>query len=151
LSVENFSWVIPQKIAGCAVPDFADWDDNAAWLAERGVNVLISLVMPYGPADKMCAQAGIEWVHYPIEDFKTPTNMHTFTSLIDQIVEYMKNDRGVCVHCHAGIGRTGLVLSCAVGKYLSLSSEMAKSTVRQMRVAIETAAQEEFIRKFLDG
>jgi protein-tyrosine phosphatase len=63
----------------------------------------------------------------------------------------MKGDMGVCVHCHAGIGRTGLVLACAIGRYLALSSEKAIAVVRRVRLSIETVVPEDFIKEFLDG
>jgi atypical dual specificity phosphatase len=150
MSVENFSWVIPNKIAGSAVPDFASWRDDAVWLASEGVRVLVSLVMPYGSVEEECKAAGIDWIYYPITDFHVPEDDESFSELIDTIVDRMKRDRGVCVHCHAGIGRTGLVLACAVGRYLGLPSEQAIAAVRNVRMSIETIVQEEFIRRFLD-
>jgi hypothetical protein len=151
LSVDNFSWVIPQKISGCAIPDFtAMGRDNAAWLAEQGVSMLVSFVTPYGSPEEECARNGIKWIYYPIPDFDIPEDPASFSSLIDTIVDSMKNDKGVCVHCYAGIGRTGMALACIVGKYLSLPASQAIAAVRKARTSIETDEQLEFIRQFLD-
>ncbi|MDR2578957.1 MAG: dual specificity protein phosphatase family protein [Chitinispirillales bacterium] len=151
MSVDNFSWVIPQKIAGCAIPDFTALGKNsAAWLADQGVSMLVSFVMPYGLPEEECAQHGIEWIYYPIPDFDIPEDPDAFLSLIDTVVDAMKNEKGVCVHCYAGIGRTGMALACIVGRYLALSADQAIATVRKARTSIETEEQLEFIRQFLD-
>jgi len=151
LSVDNFSWVIPGKLAGSAAPYFAAGNDAAAWLAEQGVNVLVSHAMPGGSPNEECARHGIEWVCYPIRDFDVPPDDGSFETLIDEIVNAMREEMGVCVHCRAGIGRTGLTLACAVGRYLSLPGDKAIAAVRKARPhSVETPVQEEFVRQFLD-
>jgi len=125
---------------------------DAKWLSEQGVKALVSFVLPTGDAEEECAKNGIEWVYYPITDFDAPEDAESFTALIDGIVKAVKEDRGVCVHCRMGIGRTGLALACAVGKYLGLPADKAIAAVRKARPgSIETLVQERFIIGFLDG
>jgi len=143
--------VIPGKLGGCALPCFDGRRSDAPWLAEQGVKMLVSFVMPQGDPAEECTKHNIEWVYYPITDFDTPADPASFSAMIDDIVDAMNEDGGVCVHCRMGIGRTGLALACAVGKYLGLSAEKAIAAVRMARPwSIETHDQEKFVAEFLD-
>jgi len=143
--------VIPNKLGGCALPYFDGRRSDAPWLSEQGVKVLVSFVMPAGDAAGECAKHSIDWIYYPITDFDTPEDSASFSALIEDIVDAMKEDRGVCVHCRMGIGRTGMALACAIGKYLGLSAEKAILAVRMARPwSIETHDQEKFVSEFLD-
>jgi hypothetical protein len=152
LSVQNFSWVIPNKLAGCAIPSFIPGGrSDAEWLAASGVGMLVSFTMPNGDPEEECARCGIEWVYYPIEDFDAPEDDGSFSELIDKIVAAMRDGIGVCAHCYAGVGRTGLALVCAVGRYLSIPADKAISRVRGIRMSMEARVQEDYARRFLDG
>jgi len=149
MSAANFSWVIQSKLCGSAMPECGSGRDDVSWLAEQGVNTLVSLDKPNLTVEQRCSELEITWLYHPIPDFGLPPDQSKFLALIDGIVETMTLEKGVCVHCRAGIGRTGLVLACAVGKYLSLPSHKALAAVRKARSAVETPQQEEFIREFL--
>ncbi|GBU22079.1 hypothetical protein R80B4_01984 [Fibrobacteres bacterium R8-0-B4] len=152
LSVGNFSWVIPGKLAGCSLPHFVPDDcDDAAWFAAQGVGMLVSFVKPEGDPAGECSRNGIEWVYFPITDYGVPSDTDAFAKLIDKALAAINDGRGVCFHCYAGIGRTGMALACTLGKYLSIGSEQAIEAVRKSRTAIESESQEEFTRRFLDG
>jgi hypothetical protein len=154
LSVGNFSWVIPGKLAGCSLPYFDRGDGDrgdAVWLAGHGVGMLISFVMPDGDPAGECSRSGIEWIYYPVPDYGIPADEGAFGELIDKALRAISEGRGVCFHCYAGIGRTGMALACTLGKYLSIRAEQAIAAVRKCRASIESQSQEEFTRRFLDG
>jgi len=150
LSVGNFSWVIPGKLAGCSLPYFGP-DGDAVWFAGQGVGMLISFVRPDGDPAGECSRNGIEWIYFPITDYGVPSDAGAFGELIDKAVDAIRGGRGVCFHCYAGVGRTGMALACTLGKYLSLDAEQAIAAVRKCRASIESQSQEEFTRRFLDG
>lgn len=152
MSVGNFSWVIPGKLAGCSLPHFVPGDgDDAAWLAAQGVDVLVSFVRPEGDPAGECSRNGIEWIYYPVTDYGVPSDEDGFRTLIDRALAAVNEGRGVCFHCYAGIGRTGMALACALGRHLSVNAEQAITAVRKCRASIESESQEEFTRRFLDG
>jgi hypothetical protein len=160
--IDNFSWVIRDKLAGSAIPDEAysartalpgSGVTLAADLVDlygRGIRCLVSLTDRAEDLGPLCRVAGLDWHYYPISDFGIPDSIYSFDKLITNIIDSMDRSRPVCVHCFAGIGRTGLVLCCAVGRYLQLPADQAIATVRKIRSALETREQESFVRRYLD-
>lgn len=153
MALNNFSWVIPGKLAGSDLPGACgstdDLREDIAFMASEGVKVLVSLARPAAPLAKVCAEAGMEWRCFPIPDFGVPSDYGPFGGLVDDCIEFISAGRGVCIHCHAGIGRTGMVLSCIVGVYFNLDAQNAVDAVRAVRHAVETREQCLFINGFL--
>eukprot|EP00798_Chlamydomonas_sp_ICE-L_P004014 gene4014-14093_t len=70
---------------------------------------------------------------------------------IVQVMEYVANTEGrkIAVHCHAGLGRTGLAIACWFVFTKSHSADSAITTVRQYRQgALQTSAQVLFVSVF---
>ena len=147
--VFNFSWVIPQKLAGSAMPFFSESSGDIPWLATQGIKELISLARPDGPVEQICRDAGINWRLYEIEDYSVPQDLDDFSSFIESVIESIDEKKPCCVHCQAGIGRTGLVLACIAGRYLSLGKEASVNFILERRSAIETNEQMRFIGEYL--
>jgi hypothetical protein len=160
--IANFSWVIPGRLAGSAIPDevycagFAPAGADAgaardlADLHARGIRCLVSLTETAAGLGSACSRAGLKWIYHPIPDFGVPEDMDSFDRLISTIIEHMNRSEAVCVHCYAGIGRTGLVLCCTVGRYLRLPPAQAIFRVRSLRSALETREQERFVQGYLN-
>ena len=118
-------------------------------LADNGVKVLVSLHKPAGNVKDFCARYGIEWSYYPVADYGVPQNAGSFDTLVSKIIGHMDSDRPVCVHCYAGVGRTGLVLACIVGKYYAISAPAAVTVIWRTRAALETREQDRFVAEYL--
>ncbi|MDG5814794.1 dual specificity protein phosphatase family protein [Chitinispirillales bacterium ANBcel5] len=146
----NFSWVIPHKLAGSAKPFFSEKVSDIEWLSNQGVKVLVSLCWPGKLMEKKCRDASIEWKYFEIQDFGIPADLARFDDLVQFIIDRIDAKKPCSVHCQAGIGRTGLVLSCVMGRYFSLTSKSAISAVRKVRSAVETVEQENFIKSYLN-
>lgn len=156
MTLKNFSWVIPGKLAGSDIPGrySSEPDDVRSDLQKirsEGIVYLVSLEKPKGPIDDICVELGIEWNYFPIKDFMVPENEEHFLTLIKQIVAAFESGKPVCIHCYAGIGRTGLVLSCVFGYYFSLKASSAIAAVRKNRPALDTPEQEYFVKEFLSS
>ncbi len=152
----NFSWVVPDKLAGAALPGGWDYggdralEQDLADLHSQGIRCLVSLTDSASNLGPSCQTAGLIWHFSPITEFGIPESIESFDRLITTIIGHMDQGQPVCVHCYAGIGRTGLVLCCTVGKYLQLAPNKAISTVRSIRSALETREQERFVQRFLE-
>ena len=166
--IDNFSWVIRDKLAGSAIPEEAYFGraetggTTAAFAAGgaittdlvdlygRGIRCLVSLTDTAVGLGPHCRGAGLDWHYYPITDFGIPDSIDSFDNLITAITDSMDRSRPVCVHCYAGIGRTGLVLCCTVGRYLQLPAARAIAAVRNIRSALETREQAGFVQRYLE-
>jgi protein-tyrosine phosphatase len=154
MSLINFSWVIPGKLAGSSMPGSNSGDalllqEDIGQLADAGIKHLISLELPDKSLTLLCKKAGIQWQYFYIPDFGIPDNVDEFNGMIDRLLQSIEQGDTVCVHCRAGIGRTGMVLTCAVGKLYMLGYKKAIDTVRRTRKAVETQEQETFIKQYL--
>ncbi len=93
--------------------------------------------------------AGMEWRHLPIRDFGTPDDLamrqwRTLSPLLHAVL-----DRGgrVLLHCRAGLGRSGTIAALVLIE-AGMPPDAAIGTVRSVRPgAIETAAQEQWLRQ----
>jgi hypothetical protein len=60
---------------------------------------------------------GYAVINYFIEDLHTPSDLKSFSELVDRVHNLLKKGCNVYVHCHAGIGRTGLLICCLAKRY----------------------------------
>jgi protein-tyrosine phosphatase len=156
MGVHNFSWVIPGKLAGSAIPaglDFGSTDYTLSDLTELysvGIRCIVSLLEIPAYFGTLCKQEGISWISYPINDFNVPHDMDTFDKLICSTIENINTELPICAHCYAGIGRTGLFLACTVGKYYSIDGSAAIEMIHENRPAFDTKKQTDFVHKFLN-
>jgi protein-tyrosine phosphatase len=60
----------------------------------------------------LCAAAGIDFMSFPIPDHGTPASHQALLPLLESVHEALSQGTAVAIHCHAGIGRTGVVSGC---------------------------------------
>jgi protein-tyrosine phosphatase len=110
------------RLAIMARPRAGDWlaDEVAGWKA-TAVDVVVSLLEPdevheLGLRDvpKLCREAAIEHISLPIADRGVPASMSDTDCLVSRLREALAAEKGVAVHCRAGIGRSALIAACVL-------------------------------------
>lgn len=144
---EGFSWIVPGELAAMPLPGRnRPLDQDAAFLEQEGVRVLVSLTEETPDADVLASRA-ITQVHIPVQDYTPPTfkQISDFVAVVDG---YAAAGKPVGVHCTAGLGRSGTMAAAYLVAGGSTADE-AIATIRQLRPgSIETPEQEEAIRHF---
>jgi len=94
------------------------------------------------------AAAGVEVVRHPIPDGQPPSSHEAMRRILDD-VRAGRAHGSVAVACMGGVGRSGTVAACALVEG-GLSADEAVAAVRDARHpgAVETASQQEFVRRF---
>lgn len=143
----NFSWVVPDQLAGMGRPGRTNpLDEDLAALHELGIVLLVSLTESPIPSETAAAH-GIEVIHIPVPDMTAPSmeQLHLFTS---RAFESVGATRPLTVHCEAGMGRTGTFLA-AWFVAQGMGADDAIAEIRRLRPgSIETEEQEQAVRDF---
>jgi protein-tyrosine phosphatase len=86
-----------------------DWlPDDLRILRQAGVDVIVS-ALTAAEAEELgllaeaqeCAQNGLLFISFPIEDRSLPVHPSEFAALVDQLVEYSRDCKSVVIHCRA--------------------------------------------------
>ena len=137
LMLPNFSWVIPNRLAGSARPLHPDAIEA---FSRRGAAAIVSLTEEPLPAE-LVRQAGLECVHMPVVDFTAPT-LAQIEEVIAAIDGFLEQGRPVAVHCAGGMGRTGTILACYLVRQGRSAADAIASIRAQRPRSIETPEQE---------
>jgi atypical dual specificity phosphatase len=142
-SPDGFSWVEKPLLAAMARPGS---EEDLDWLRLQGIQLLISLTEDPVRRDWINS-AGLFSMHVPVTDMEAPTQ-EQLDQCLSAINRAHEKEMGVCVHCGAGLGRTGVILACYfTGKGLSVQNAIAR--VRRLRPgSIETEEQAEAVEEF---
>jgi protein-tyrosine phosphatase len=121
----------------------------------HGASSLVTLLDPFelanaGRIDLAARRAGMRWSHYPVPDQATPT-LEAARRKSRAILRDLRAGRTVVLHCKAGLGRSGTLAACVLVE-AGMSGGEAIRAVREARPgAVESAAQEVFVREFAEG
>jgi len=90
-------------------------------------------------------EQGFRLIHLPIPDFDVPSK-EDLEEAIKKTVEQAQAGQNILIHCHAGLGRTGLFVAYLAKRVLGLSSEEAIYWTRKyIPHALETDEQNKMI------
>jgi protein-tyrosine phosphatase len=84
---------------------------------------------------------GMSVIYLPIPDFAVPS-LDSLDRAVLTALEEIRSGVNLAVHCHAGMGRTGLFLACLAQRALPMSAKQAIDWVRSyVPGALETPEQ----------
>ena len=125
------------------------------FLKEAGVERLLLLVddaelRTWGDVELVAigASVGVTVLRHPIPDGHPPASIADMETILAEIRDGRRVGN-VAVACMGGVGRSGTVAACAL-LAAGMTPDAAVATVRAVRhpTAVETAAQERFVRSF---
>ena len=126
-------------------------DLNSIWNQE--INCIVSLItkdelkkLDINDFDKTITEYGFEHYSVEIQDLGIPSTnqLGAFKILTKNIIEAIKTEKKVLIHCNAGLGRSGLFAGILVKEMTNINHPI--EYIRKFRKgAIETKEQEEFI------
>jgi len=135
-------WIVDRMVAASSIATSPEEVD--LWM-ETGVKAVAILAEPHeiarywGNSDnyfRFLKDKGLEFLHSPIRDFHAPT-LSQLEELVEWIDARVKDGKPVLVHCHAGIGRTGMVIAA----YLIRKGYSLEQAVREVRMKIPLALE----------
>jgi len=104
---------------------------------------------PYSPERLM--NAGIKYFNFYWQDMTVPSLSLAQNTIRVALTEILKGGK-VAVHCHAGYGRTGIVVACLALILENLTAKEAVALVRKKRPgSVQTSAQQSFVSTFYDA
>ncbi len=137
----KLNWIIPEKVAGSRYPDPSDLPD----IYNQGIRAIISLEQYDYP--EAILQNRMEHFHLPIPDFTAPS-LAQLKRMVSFITSMNEKYKPVLVHCYAGIGRTGTVLTAyLISRGMNVDNALKKVRSR-IPGAVQTSEQEYVLKVY---
>lgn len=157
MELTELPFAYPGKIFRSAMP-YSTYDPNGELISEfknREISTIVmlasdeeSLRITGRDLHEIYEREGFEILYLPIPDFGTP-DMPVLREAVKKTLANSQSGSGIVVHCHAGLGRTGMFAACLAKQGLGYSSEEAIGWVREyIPGAVEVPEQEMIIRSF---
>ena len=145
----NSYWVRPGRFGAGEYPGARDSGQAAQkikGLFDAGIDHFIDLtelgeLVPYDEiAEQIAGFLGLQvgWERHPIPDLSVPRTREHMTSILDAIDDALSASKTVYVHCWGGVGRTGTVVGCWLGRH-GHSGDEALRTIAQRWQHMEKA------------
>ena len=149
---------LPGKIYRSPLPNSSMFDPEkevlAAYVAAN-IKWVVSLVLDSEALEfsnshlhELYRPRHIEVINNPVQDFSAPAH-GAFDTAIRMVINNAKRGRNIAVHCHAGIGRTGMFLACLARELWDWEADEAIAWVRTfIKNAVESDFQVKFVEEY---
>ncbi len=122
---------------------------------KAGIDVVVMLTQPKEVQRligmnlaKRYQELGFDVIRAPIADFSVP-EVGALNKPIRETLRAARDGQTIVIHCHAGLGRTGMFAACLAKVVFGMDGMEARAWVRQhIRHAVETVEQLEYILSF---
>lgn len=151
----HLAFDFPGKIYRSAMP-FSSYDPDGQLIPAYQNKEISVVVMLTGYEESMKVTGrnlkkeykaqDFEVICLPISDFGVP-KVAAMREAVTQVCAFSQKGRNIAVHCHAGVGRTGMFMACLAKIGMGLPPEDSIRWVRGfIPGAIEVFEQEEMVR-----
>ncbi|MEM1943629.1 MAG: dual specificity protein phosphatase family protein [Candidatus Caldarchaeum sp.] len=131
---------IDGKIAASGLPSRKK---HMRYLKSRGVSAIISLTEQ--PLPKHLVD-GFTYLHFPLKDHQ-PADAPTLMKIVEAVETLLSRGHKTLIHCQAGHGRTGMVLTAFLMKHKGLGWREGLEFVRRLRPGSVEVGQEVSLRE----
>jgi protein-tyrosine phosphatase len=119
-------------------------------ISRLGINLVVSLLetneartLGLDAERELLKALGMDFVSFPIPDMGIPTSVEEFASLSKMLLKQVDSGVNTLVHCHAGIGRSGL-MAAGILLHCDLDPKQAFAHVSKMRgIRVPETSQQE--------
>ena len=124
---DRFTWIVDDVIAGMERPGvFNNFGSDLNYLKDLGIDVIINL------EEYSREYSGFETLNIPINDFSPPT-LEDFIKFNEIVSSKINESKKIVAHCHAGMGRTNLMLASFLVKNKLIKPDVALAEVKEKR------------------
>jgi len=124
---------------------------------KQGVDTVLSMLEPeeaaalgLGSEAELCCALGLRFMSRPIEDMQLPSPTG-FLRSINGVAQILYHGGHVAVHCHAGIGRSGMVAATILGLFgYNVAKAVERVSDARGKKVPDTAEQVAFIATMID-
>jgi len=139
----GFVWVEKGKLAGSGYPASRG---QVEWLVKAGVGSILTLTENALPSEWLDG-LGVTDYNIPMKDHEMPS-VEAMEKGVDFIQERIAEGKAVLVHCLAGQGRTGCVLSAYLIRTKGVGAKEALAELRRVKPGFVESRQEKAVYNF---